>query len=77
MARIAVTTSEAGTAYVKLGEGEVRDSVELGALDEADHIPALDSLVLHFDHYGRLTAIEVSGSAASVLPPALLEPEAG
>jgi hypothetical protein len=75
MARIVVSTSESGAAYVKLGEGEVRDSVELGALEEADRIPALDSLVLHFDHYGRLTAIEVSGSAGSVLPPALLEQE--
>ncbi len=76
MPEIAVTTTEAGSAYLTLGDGEVRDSVELGSLEEADRIPALDSLVLHFDHYGRLTAIEVSGSAGSVLPPALLEPDA-
>jgi len=72
MPEVSVTAS-AGGAYVRLGDGEVRDSVELGALDEADRIPALDSLILHFDHYGRLTALEVTGSAGSVLPPALLE----
>jgi hypothetical protein len=47
--------------------------VECSALDEADQIPALDSLILHFDHYGRLTAIEAAGSAGSVLPPPLLD----
>jgi hypothetical protein len=71
MAEVSVTTSAAG-AYVRLGDGEVRDSVELGGLDEADRIPALDSLILHFDHYGRLTALEVAGNAGSVLPPPLL-----
>jgi hypothetical protein len=73
MAVIAVTASEDGRAYLKLGDGEVRDSVELGAHHEADRIPTLDSLILHFDHYGRLTAIEVTDSAPSVLPPALLD----
>lgn len=68
-------TTTAGGAYVKLGDGEVRDSVELSSLEEADRIPALDSLILHFDHYGRLTAIEVAGAGAvgSALPPPLLE----
>jgi hypothetical protein len=72
MPEISVTTSPDGHAYVTLGDGEVRDSVELSEHDEADRIPTLDSLVLHFDFYGRLTAIEVTGAAASVLPPALL-----
>jgi hypothetical protein len=73
VAEIPITTSADGHAYLRFGDGEVRDSVELSEHDEADRIPALDSLVLHFDFYGRLTAIEVTGSAASVLPPALLE----
>ena len=62
-----------GGAYLTLGDAEVRDSVELSAHEEADRIPALDSLVLHFDFYGRLTAIEVLGSVESVLPPALAD----
>ena len=73
MAEISVTSSPGGRAYVKLGEGEARDSVDLSEHDEADRIPALDSLVLHFDFYGRLTAIEVTGGVGSVLPPALIE----
>ena len=73
MADIPITTSPGGRAYIKLGDGEVRDSVELSEHEEADRIPALDSLVLHFDFYGRLTAIEVTGAVASVLPPALVE----
>jgi hypothetical protein len=72
MAEVSVTRRDGG-AYVRLGDGEVRDSVECSALDEADQIPALDSLILHFDHYGRLTAVEVLGSAGSVLPPPLLD----
>lgn len=73
MTEIAVTSGGDGRAYITLGEGEVRDSVELSAHEEADRIPALDSLVLHFDHYGRLTAVEVTDSAPSVLPPKLLD----
>ena len=73
MAEISVTTSPGGRAYIRLGDGEVRDSVELSEHEEADRIPALDSLVLHFDFYGRLTAIEVTGAVGSVLPPALVE----
>ena len=72
MAEISVTTTEDGHAYLTLGDGEVRDSVELSGHDEADRIPTLDSLVLHFDFYGRLTAIEVTGGVGSVLPPALI-----
>jgi hypothetical protein len=68
-----VHTTADGRAYLKLGDGEVRDSVVLGEHDQADRIPALDSLVLHFDFYGRLTAIEVTGGAASVLPPRLVD----
>jgi hypothetical protein len=70
---ISVDTTVDGRAYVKLGDGEVRDSVALGELDEVTQIPSLDSLVLHFDFYGRLTAIEVTGSAESVLPPRLID----
>jgi hypothetical protein len=62
-----------GSAYVTLGEGEVRDSIELSTHDEADRIPTLESLTLHFDFYGRLTAIEVDGSVGSVLPPRLAD----
>jgi hypothetical protein len=74
MAEIRTTVNEAGRAYLELGSsGEIRDSVELGDHEEASRIPALDSLVLHFDFYGRLAAIEVTDSAASVLPPALID----
>jgi hypothetical protein len=67
-----VTLNDDGGAYIDLGAGgEVRDSVSLEDVD--DPIPALGSLVLHFDFYGRLAAIEVTDSAASVLPPALLD----
>jgi len=73
MAEIAVETMPDGRAYLRLGDGEVRYSVALGEHDEADRIPSLDSLVFHFDFYGRLTAIEVTGAAASVLPPGLID----
>jgi hypothetical protein len=74
MAGIRVTAGEAGDAWIDLGSGaEIRDSVALDALEEADRIAALESIVLHFDHYGRLAALEVTGAAGSVLPPALLE----
>jgi hypothetical protein len=62
-----------GGAYLSFGDAEVRDSVALSAHEDADRIPALDSLVLHFDFYGRLTALEVIGSVESVLPPALAD----
>ena len=70
---IDVSQSPGGKAYVTLGQGEVRDSVDLSEHEEADRIPTLDSLVLHFDFYGRLTAIEISGAVGSVLPPELIE----
>jgi hypothetical protein len=76
MAEITVSAGEDGSAYVDLAAGtggEIRDSVGLDALEEADQIPALDSIVLHFDHYGRLAALEVTSAAGSVLPPALLD----
>jgi hypothetical protein len=73
MPEISVETTPDGRAYLRLGDGEVRDSVALGDHDQAHQIPSLDSLVLHFDYYGRLTAIEVTGAAASVLPPGLID----
>ncbi len=76
MAEISVTVDGAGGAHVNLGgssNAEIRHSVGLDALKEADIVPALGSIVLQFDHYGRLAGIEVTDAAASVLPPALLE----
>ncbi len=76
MADITVTLGDGGAAYVALVVGEppeVRDSVALDELDAADAIPALDGLVLDFDHYGRLVGLRVTGSADSVLAPSLLE----
>ena len=75
MADIAVTVQESGAAYVTLVVGEppeVRDSVALGEHEAADEIPALEGIVLDFDHYGRLVGIEVVRSAESVLAPALI-----
>lgn len=76
MPDIAVTLNEAGEAYVALVTGrppEVRHSVALDALEEADTIPALEGLVLDFDHYGRLVGLRVTAAADSVLAPSLLE----
>jgi hypothetical protein len=76
MAEITVALEEAGEAYVALVVGatpEVRDSVALDALEEADTIPALDRLVLDFDHYGRLVGLRITGSVDSILAPSLLE----
>jgi hypothetical protein len=76
MPDIAVTLNEAGEAYVALVTGrppEVRHSVALDALEEADTIPALEGLVLDFDHYGRLVGVRVTAAADSVLAPSLLE----
>ena len=76
MAEVTVSVGPTGEAYVTMVVGqppEVRDSVALDALDEADSIPALESLVLDFDHYGRLLGIRVTGGADSVLAPSLLE----
>ena len=76
MAEIAVSLEDGDAAYVALVVGEppeVRNSVALDELDAADEIPALDGLVLDFDHYGRLVGVRVTGSADSVLAPSLLE----
>ena len=74
MGEIRTTVDATGRANIDLATGgEVRDSVALDDLEQADSIPALSSIVLHFDFYGRLARIEVTGSADSVLPPALLE----
>ena len=76
MADISVTVQESGEAYVTLVVGdppEVRNSVALGEHEAADEIPALDGIVLEFDHYGRLVGLRVTGSADSVLAPSLIE----
>ncbi len=76
MPDIAVTLNEAGEAYVALVNGrppEVRHSVALDALEEADTIPALECLALDFDHYGRVVGLRVTAAADSVLAPSLLE----
>jgi hypothetical protein len=76
VAEIRTTVDASGRAYLDLATasgGEIRDSVALDELGEADRVPALGSIVLHFDFYGRLAGIEVTDSAASVLPPALLD----
>jgi hypothetical protein len=76
MAQITVTVGPDGEAYVALVVGrapEVRDSVTLDALEEANAIPALDGLVLDFDHYGRIVGLRVTRAADSVLAPSLLD----
>jgi hypothetical protein len=76
--QVQVTVDDDGGAYVRLGPGgEVRHSVALDALEEADAIPALAALVLDFDFYGRLVGITVTDAAASVLPPAVLDAATG
>jgi hypothetical protein len=72
---IPVTLDQEGRAYIDLAAGaggEIRHHVALDDLDD-DRVPALGSIVLQFDFFGRLAGIEVIGSAASVLPPALLD----
>ena len=76
MIQIRATVDQGGGAMLDLaGEagGEIRDSVALDELEAADRVPALGSIVLHFDFYGRLAQIEVTDSVGSVLPPALLD----
>jgi uncharacterized protein YuzE len=73
---IAVVLGASGEAYVTLVVGsapEVRDSVALDALEAADTIPALDNLVLDFDHYGRVVGLRITGAADSILAPSLLQ----
>jgi HEAT repeat protein len=76
MVEIRVTLGASGEAYVALAGDrppEVRDSVALDALAEAEAIPALDNLVLDFDHYGRLVGLRVTDSADSILAPSLID----
>lgn len=73
MAEIKITLDDAGRAYIGLSDAEVRDSVPLEELEQADAIPALGAIVLDFDHYGRLAGIEILSSADSALPPGLLD----
>ena len=76
MAEITVRVKASGEAYVALVVGdppEVRDSVALDALEAADAIPALDGLVLDFDHYGRVVGLRITGAVDSILAPSLVE----
>jgi hypothetical protein len=76
MAEIVVRLSDSGEAYLGLAgpePPEVRESIALDALEEAEALPALDSMVLDFDFYGRLVGIRVTSAASSALPPALLD----
>ena len=76
MAEVRVTLDGAGGAYVSLAPSsgaEIRDSVALDELDEAQSVSALDGIVLDFDFYGRLAGIRVTGAADSILPSALLD----
>jgi hypothetical protein len=76
LSEISVTVGEAGHAHVNLTGSsmvEIRHAVELSGLEQTDTVPALESIVLQFDHYGRLAGIEVIDAAYSVLPPGLLE----
>jgi predicted enzyme related to lactoylglutathione lyase len=80
VAEIAVTVQASGEAYVALVVGdapEVRDSVALDALEAADAIPALDGIVLDFDHYGRVVGLRITGAVDSILAPSLLEGAVG
>jgi hypothetical protein len=80
MAEIAVTVTDAGEAYVALVVGdppEIRDSVALDELAAANAIPALDGIVLDFDHYGRIVGLRVTSSADSVLAPSLIDAAGG
>jgi hypothetical protein len=73
---IRATVDERGGAVLDLageGGGEIRESVALDELEAAERVPALGSLVLHFGFYGRLARIQVTDSADSVLPPAVLD----
>ena len=72
MAEIKLTLDDNGGAYLALSDGEIRESVSLEELEQADGIPALEALVLDFDFYGRLAGIRLLNSADSALPPRLL-----
>jgi hypothetical protein len=73
MAQIKLTLDDNGGAYLALSDGEIRESVSLDELEQADGIPALEALVLDFDFYGRLAGIRVLNSVDSALPPGFLD----
>jgi len=73
MAQIKLTLDDNGGAYLALSDGEIRESVSLDELEQADGIPALEALVLDFDFYGRLAGIRILNSAESALPPGFLD----
>lgn len=73
MAEMKITLDRTGRAYISLSGSEIRDSVALDELEQAGEIAALGSIVLDFDHYGRLAGIEILSGAESALPPALLD----
>jgi hypothetical protein len=73
MAEIKLTLDDAGRAYLRLAGGEIRHSVALESLEEADVIPTLGAIVLDFDYYGRLAGIEILSGAESALPQELLD----
>jgi hypothetical protein len=53
MAEISVTVGEAGHAHLNLTGSsmvEIRHSVELSGLEQTETVPALESIVLQFDH---------------------------
>jgi hypothetical protein len=73
MAQIKLTADDDGGAYLALSDGEIRESVSLDELEQADGIPALEAIVLDFDFYGRLAGIRILNSAESALPPGFLD----
>ena len=76
MPKITVTVTGPGEAYVALVVGpapEIRDSIPLDELEGAGAIPALEGIVLDFDHYRRLVGLRITGAADSILAPSLLD----
>jgi uncharacterized protein YuzE len=73
MAVIKITLDDAGEGYISLSSAEIRHSVALDELEQAEVIPSLGAIVLDFDYYGRLAGIRVINAAESVLPPELLD----
>ena len=76
LAPVAVTVEDSGAAHVVLVVGpqpEVRTTVSLGSLDEAAELAALDSILLEFDHFGRLVGLRIESSADSCLAPSMLD----
>ena len=64
---------DSGRADISLAGGEVRDSVQLDELEDAGRLAALESMVLHFDFYGRLIGIAVTSGGHGAFPPGLLD----